>query len=322
VQLLKKLFGGKSQAKGIVGISYLPNGIAIAISNHVDNNKLRLGHCEFIYSLNAGEQPGLLHDLVIRHNLIDYDCHLVLPSGNYRRVNVEAPAVAENEMSEAIRWKISDLIDFPIDKAVIDYYSAPVSMRASSSNMLEVIASPRELIKELADKSTQAGLQLKVIDIEETALRNLAVLLPENQRGVAVLTLHESSGTILIQKEGTIYLSRNFDIGYRELNLASHNSGDDSQGSIEQNNLALEIQRSLDYVESYYGIPPISGLAVIPLAENTQELLNILNSNHGITARIMDISAIVDCDILLDDVTQSRCSAVIGATLRYAVEAL
>jgi MSHA biogenesis protein MshI len=321
VRLLQKLFGRKSQAKGFVGISYLPHGIAVAVSNCVDNNKLRLNHCEFISTLNVGDQSALLRDLVARFNLVDYDCHLVLTIDNYRRVNIEAPAVAENEIGEAIRWKISDLIDFSIDNAVIDYYSAPVSMRATSSNMLEVVASPKELIKELADRSAQAGLQLKVIDIQETALRNLAVLLPENNRGVAVLSLHESSGTILIQKQGTIYLSRNFDIGYRKLGLASYNSGDDSQSSIEQNNLALEIQRSLDYVESYYGIPPISGLAVIPLAKNTQELLNILNGNYGITVRIMDISAIVDCDILLDDATQSRCSAVIGATLRYAVEA-
>jgi MSHA biogenesis protein MshI len=91
---------------------------------------------------------------------------------------------------------------------------------------------------------------------------------------------------------------------------------------LEQNNLALEIQRSLDYVESYYGIPPISGLAIIPLAKYTQNLLDILNKNHGITARIMDLSAIVDSDILLDDVTQSYCSPVIGATLRNFVAAL
>jgi len=322
VQLLQKLLGKKSQTKGIVGVNYLSNGIAVAVSRFVDSHKRRLTHCEFIPTLNASEQSALLRDLVARHNLADYDCHLVLATDNYRRVNIEAPAVTESEMSEAIRWKIIDLIDFSIDKAVIDYYSLPVSMRANSSNMLEVVASPSQLIKELADKSTQAGLQLKVIDIQETVLRNLAVLLPENQRGVAVLHLQESSGTILIQKEGTIYLSRNFDIGYRELGLALLNSDDDSQSSIEQNNLALEIQRSLDYVESYYGIPPISGLAVIPLAENTQELLNILNSNHGITARIMDLSAIVDCDILLDDATQSRCSPVIGATLRYAMEAM
>lgn len=322
MQLLQKILGRTSQTKGFVGISYLPHGIAVAVSNCVDNNKIRLNHCEFISTPNIDDQAGLVRDLVARHKLVDYDCHLLLTTANYRRVNIEAPAVAETEMRLAIRWKISDLIDYPIDKAVIDYYSDPVSLRATSSNMLEVVISPLELIKELAGKVTQAGVQLKVIDIQETALRNLAVLLPENQRGVAVLALQESSGTILIQKAGTIYLSRNFNIGYRELGLSAANSGNDSQSSTEQNNLALEIQRSLDYVESYYGIPPISGVAVIPLAENTQELLNILNGNHGITARIMDLSAIVDCDMLLDDATQSKCAGVIGATLRYAVEAL
>lgn len=321
MQLLQKLFGKKSQHKGIVGISYLPHGIAIAVVNNAGNNKSRLNHCEFIPTLNKSEHPAVLRELVARYSLDEYDCHLVLTTDNYRRVNIEEPAVAENEISEAIRWKITDLIDFSIDKAVVDYYSVPVSMRANSGKMLEVVASPNELIKELADKSSQVGLQLKVIDILETVLRNLAVLLPENKRGVAVLYLQESSGTILIQKEGVIYLSRNIDIGYRELGLNSPDSCDDSQSRIEQNNLALEIQRSLDYVESYYGIPPISGLAVIPLADNTQDLLTILNSNHGITARIMDLSAIVDCDILLDDATQSQCSPVIGATLRYAVEA-
>jgi MSHA biogenesis protein MshI len=319
--LLQKLFGKKIQNKGIVGISYLPHGIAVAVANNADNNKLRLTHCEFFPTLNLSEQPSVLRELVARYNLNEYDCHLVLSTENYRRVNIEAPAVAENEMNEAIRWKITDLIDFPTDKATIDYYAVPVSARANSGKMLEVIASSNDFIKELAEKSKQAGLQIKVIDILETVLRNLAMLLPENKRGVAVLYLQESSGTILIQKEGIIYLSRNFDIGYRDLGLSALNNSEDSQQSIDQNNLALEIQRSLDYVESFYGIPPISGLVVIPLAQNTQDLLNSLNSNLGITARIMDLTAIVDCDILLGDATQSQCSPVIGATLRYLVEA-
>lgn len=293
----------------------------MAVANNADNDKLRLAYCEFIHTKNAAEQAAVLRELVAKHKLDEYVCHLVLNSENYRRVNIEAPVVAELEMTDAIRWKIAELIDIPADKAIIDYYPAPTSMRASSSKMLEVVASPNELIKELADKSKQAGLQLKVIDILETVLRNLAVLLPENKRGVAVLYLKESSGTILIQKDGVIYLSRNFDIGYWNLGLAATGTVGANPNSVEQNNLALEIQRSLDYVESFYGIPPISGLVVVPLAQNTQGLLNILNSNHGITARIMDLTAIVDCDILLDDVTQSWCAPVIGATMRYVAEA-
>jgi MSHA biogenesis protein MshI len=321
ILLFQKLFRKQKQNKGIVGISYLPNGIAIAAAGYIGNGKLRLNYCEYIPTLTTAEQATVLRQLVVRNRLDDYDCHLVLATDNYRRLNIEEPKVAENEMNEAIRWKITDLIDFPAEKAAIDYYSLPASTRANSSKMLEVVASPGDLIKEIADISKQAGLQIRVIDILETVLRNLAILLPENKRGVAVLYLQESSGTILVLKQNTIYLSRNFDIGYRELGLSLIDSSDDNEHINEQNNLALEIQRSLDYVESYYGIPPISGLAVIPLAQNTQNLLNILNSNHGITARIMDLTAIVDSDILLDDTTQSRCSPVIGATLRYAVEA-
>lgn len=320
--LINKLFGKKRQNKGIVGISRQPQGVAVACATYKDNNKVALDYCEYIPFFNNAEYLTILRQLVNRHNLNDYDCHMVLVTGDYRRVNIEAPGVTDEEMNEAIRWKINDLIDLPADKATIDFYSMPESTRANNPRMLEVIVSPNELILELANKSKQAGLQLKVIDIQETVLRNLAVLLPENKRGVAILYLQESSGIIIIQKDGVIFLSRNLDIGYRELGLGSVNAGEDSRNTIEQNNLALEIQRSLDYVESYYGIPPISGLAVVPLAQNTQDLLNILNNNHGITARIMDLTAIVDCNILLDDATQSRCAPVIGATLRQAMEAL
>ena len=319
---LQKLWGKKSQAKGIVGISYRPDGIAIAISDFVENKKFILKHCEFIPVLDISDHPRILGDLVSLHHLNDYDCHLDLTANNYSRINIEAPAVDENEMAQAIHWKIYDLFDFPIDDAFVDYYSMPVSIQASGNKMLEVFACPKVFIEKLAEKSSRAGLQLKVIEIQETALRNLAQLLPENKTGVALFILDEFSGALLIQKEGTIYLSRNFHIGYLELELGSENSSDYSQSKVEEGNLALEIQRSLDYVESYYGITPASGLAVVPLARNTQALLTMLNNNLGITAKVIDISALVSSDISLDDVTQSKCSAVIGTALRHAERAL
>jgi MSHA biogenesis protein MshI len=320
VQLLKKFFRKKTICKGIVGISFLHNGIAVAISNYLENNKLLLVYCEFIDSGKPEDQLASLAKLADSHSLADYDCHLVLTSDNYRRINIEAPAVAESETLEAIRWKINELIDFPADKAVLDYYEMPMAVRANSSKMLEVIASPIDAVKEQVEKCAKAGLQLKVIDIQETALRNLAVHTPENERGIALLYLLEFSGTLLIQKEATIYVSRKFEIGYKRLDLDEPYSSDNRAVNVH-NNLALEIQRSLDYAESYYGIPPISALAVIPLPEHTHNLLDSLNSNLGIAARMIDLSALIDCDILVNGPTQALCAPVIGATLRYAIEA-
>ncbi|MGZ4956776.1 MAG: pilus assembly protein PilM [Methylobacter sp.] len=320
MQLLKRFFRKENVCKGIVGISFLQNGISIAVSKFSESSTLTLIHCEFIDTRKPEDQQDLLGELVARHNLAEYDCHLVLTTDNYRRINIEAPAVAENEIIEAIRWKIHDLIDFPVDKAVIDYYQVPIAVRANSSKMLEVIASPIDIINEQIEKCTKAGLQLKVVDIHETTLRNLAAQLPENERGIALLYLLEFSGTLLIQKEATIYVSRKFEIGYKKLGLDDPFSNE-SVTANAHNNLALEIQRSLDYVESYYGIPPISTLAVIPLAENTHNLLDSLSSNLGIAARMIDLSTIIDCDILVDAQTQSLCAPVIGATLRYAIAA-
>ena len=315
MKLLQKLFAKKPICQGIVGISFLEHGMAIAISKFQEGNNLRLSYCEFI-SDNTQNQQNKLNELAASYNLSTYDCHLVLTANDYRRINMEAPTVAEHEITDALRWKITDLIDFPTSKAVIDFYPVPASQRANSPKMLEVVASSKDMLKNQIEKCRLAQLHLKVIDIQETSLRNLAVLLPENERGVAVLYLQESSGAILIQKEATIYLYRKFDIGYKNLSL--HRLSTDNELTLqEQNNLALEIQRSMDYVESYYGIPPISSLVVVPLAEQTQELLTLLRDEHGITARIMDLSAIVDSDILLNDQTQSLCCPVIGATLRH-----
>ena len=202
MQLLKKFFSKKNICKGIVGVSFLQNGIAVAISKFTENNKLTLIHCEFIDAGKLTHQQDRFKELAAQHNLAEYDCHLVLTSDCYRRINVETPLVAENEMIEAIRWKINELIDFPVDKAVIDYYQTPMPVRANSSKMLEVIAGPIDIITEQVERCTKAGLQLKVIDIQETTLRNLAAQLPENERGIALLYLLELSGTLLIQKEG------------------------------------------------------------------------------------------------------------------------
>ncbi|MGZ4990969.1 MAG: hypothetical protein ACXV8S_09405 [Methylobacter sp.] len=320
MQLLKKFFRKKTVCKGIVGISFLHNGIAIAVSKFSENTQLTLIHCEFINTGKPEDQLETLGELVARYDLGEYDCHLVLITEHYRRVNVEAPIVAEDELIEAIRWKIHELIDFPVDKAIIDYYQAPTAVRANSGKMLEVIASPIDILNEQVEKCTKAGLRLKVIDIQETSLRNLAARTPENERGIAVLYLLEFSGTLLIQKETTIYVSRKFEIGYKKLGLDDPFSSESATANAH-NNLALEIQRSLDYVESYFGIPPISSLTVIPLAENTHNLLDSLSSNLGIAARMIDLSTIIDCDIFVDAQTQSFCAPVIGATLRYAIEA-
>lgn len=311
MQWLQKLFRKKSTCQGIVGIGFSPEGIAIAVSNYAENNLLKLVYCEFVHTTNAAEYPVILQNRFVTLNLAHYDCHLVLNPDDYQRIKIDTPPVPEAEIPLAIRWKIADLIDFPVDEAVLDYYPVPISNGNEAT--LDVIACPNSIIKPKIAHCTQAGLRLKVIDIQETCLRNLAALLPKNEQGVTVLYLQKTFGIILIQKQGIIYLARQINIGYERLNLLNKFDTD------SYDNLALEIQRSLDYIESYYRISITSALAIIPWADNSQTLVDKLNDNYGINAYLMDLSALIPCDIPLDYSTQSLCAPVIGATLRHLI---
>ena len=341
MQWLQKLFRKKTSDQGIVGISFLPDGVSIAVSNYTENNSIKLIHCEFIETNKTSDYETILKQWVITHELNHYACHLVLDINDYQRVNIEAPSVPANEMALALRWKINELIDFPVDEAVIDYYRVPVAF-SEDETTLEVIVCSTSIIKPLIEQCTQAGLQLKVIDIQETTLRNLTTLLPNHPLGVAVLYLQKSFGLILIQKQGVIYMARKIAIGYEEIDLENPFSIDILGGGMAHDSLILEnqsflmdtlekfrvhdnlvseIQRSLDYVESHYNMGTISELAIIPWADGTQNLVDKLNNFYDMSAYLMDLSVTIDSDIALDYVTQSLCVPVIGATLRNSLAA-
>lgn len=320
MHLLKKLFGRKTVSQGIVAISFLQQGVAIAIAEYTKTSSVTLRHCEFIPS-SQQQQQQQLSKLVKNYHLTEFDCHLLLESKHYRIINIEAPSVPDNEMKEAVRWKLNNLIDLPMDQAGIDFFPMPPAKHTHAAQMLNAIASSDEILKKLIESCLALKLNINVIDIQETALRNLAILSPESDRGIALLHLMKNSGMIIIQKAGVIYLSRRLNAGFEQIELSDTDSETYENHTTDHlNNLTLEVQRSLDYVESYYGLPPISEIAVIPMEKNTQNLLDFLNDNHGVTARIMDISATMELDFLLNDATQSLCSPVIGATMRNEVD--
>lgn len=318
MRLLQKLLRKQTSSAGIVAISFSAHGFAISVCRYQDNDQPRLLYCDFV-AANEQQRLGQLQSLVKTLHLEAYDCHILLSPDQYRTTSIEAPQVAAEELKQAIGWRIADMLDYPVDQAALDFYPLPISNRPNSPAMLEVVACPLQLTDSLSLLCKEAGLVIRVIDVQETALRNLATLLPENQQGIAVLHLQQHSGRIIIQKNGSIFLSRKIDHGYTRLTQGLL-ADDQAQLQLEQNNLALEIQRSLDYVEHFYDIPPINSLAMVLMPNDSYSIVNFLNINYGITARAMDLSAIIEGDILLTDTTQNLCAPCVGAALRRYLE--
>lgn len=310
-RLLKK----KRKHKGeVLALGLFREGMSLAHVRIDGAGSANLADSGF-YPCSESERARELSAHVGRMGLAGCTCRLVLAPADYSLVQTSAPDVPPAEMREALRWRIQDMIDFPVAEAEVEFFPMPASKQPERGNAVTAVVCRSSLIRTYSKLCQDAGLKLELIDIPELALRNLAARLPENERGVVLVYLESTRGSIVIQREGVIYISRELDIGFTRLEpLLGNEENDFSDGAIER--LALEIQRSLDYYESYYGMPPVAGLVVAPLASHTQNLVDRLNQALGVIARAMDVGALLSCNNRLDDAEQQLCLTAIGVALR------
>lgn len=272
-----------------------------------------LARCEFVPCHDA-ERPAVLKSWVERCGLSGASCRWVLDVRDYRLMQTQRPEVPDAELREALRWRVQDMVDLPLEETEIEYFPMPASRQGGRGETLSVVVCRAELIRTYSIWCEQAGLDLRVIDIPQFGLRDLAERLPESARGLALIRLEENRGSVQVQQGDTLFITRELDFGTRS--LGEEPMGDDSSrqdGSFDR--LALEIQRSLDYYESYFGMPPVAGLIVAPIEGNTQSLVDRLNRSLGVIARALDVTALLHCVGPLEDAIQQRCLTAIGAAL-------
>jgi MSHA biogenesis protein MshI len=301
LSLLKRYPRSGSQ----IGVFVTADGVAAAQVSAGAGRKPRLERC--VYE-PRGERDSLARVASRMLGLRDTTVSVLDPSA-YRLLLVEAPDVPAEELRAAVRWRIKDLIDFHVDDAVIDVFEMPGHARGGARRMMYAVTARAELVRREIDLLENAGLKLDVIDIPELALRNVAALAEgEERRGIAFLYLADRRSTLLLVRQGVLYLTRHVETGAATLAEAGELRRELAAG------LALEIRRSLDYFESHYEQAPIpqlyvSGLEGADQAQLAQEL--------GIAVREVDLAALFDTAEDLPPRLQRLCLPAVGAALRH-----
>ena len=180
---------------------------------------------------------------------------------------------------DAVRWKIKDTLDFSVDEAVLDVYEFPEDALRGKPAMTNVVAARKTLIAELIAMVKSSELYLQSIDVTELALRNLVEPLAEEGQATALVLMRETTGMMLLVKDGMVYFSRRLHADMQALTV------DDQKDRIGQQ-LALEVQRSMDYFESQMG-QKAPRTILVSSAVNEAELFTHLGDILGV-----DITAI------------------------------
>jgi len=253
--------GKKTRNDGLTAVVTAETG------NHVATvTRARSGAPRVAFQRSSPDTAGAsgLKRLIERSIAARFRTSTLLDRKDYQLLLVEAPDVRPDELRAAVRWRIKDLIGFHVDDAIIDVFEIPDQRHANRNRMMYAIAARARRIVERADLIDAAGLAADIVDIPEMAVRNLAMLIPEESRGLALIHLDDTGGIITISRQGTLYLTRRLDTGARELLDA-----EESQRNVLCEGVLLEVQRSLDYYESHFPHGPVAAIALTPTAAAT-----------------------------------------------------
>jgi MSHA biogenesis protein MshI len=264
-------------------------------------------------------RPHALEKLARELNFDRYECATLLQPGEYQLLLVEAPTVPQAELKSAIRWRIKDMLDYHVDDATMDVLDIPPeSDLAGRSHSMYAIAARNEVIQQRVRAFEEARIALSVIDIPETAQRNICALHETEGRGAALLYLGQESGLLTITCRSELYLARRIDIGLGQIMGRQAEARADLCARI-----VLELQRSFDHFERQFHYVTVSKLVLGPEPEETG-LHDHLKANLDIPVERVDLSGHVSFNGrgAPDGATQWQLFHLIGASLRHEAKVL
>lgn len=235
----------------------------------------------------------------------------VLATDAYQLQLVEMPNVPADEVLAAVRWRLKDLIDYPVDEAVVELLEMPRHANSGSVPVAYAVVTRRSNVLHQIELMEQADLQLDVIDIPELCIRNIAVLLPQDANGVAFLHFTDNCGYLTITRKGVLHLMRRLETGRRDLLAAS------DEFSMQERiaGISLEVQRSLDYYESHYDCRPVTEIVLGPGAD-LHALSAALTENLGVAVNQIDLGDLFQLEGDVSAEEQGGCLLAVGAALR------
>ena len=182
-------------------------------------------------------------ELFAQHGLAKSKVRVALAASLYQQIQIDKPAVPDAEMAGALPWAIKDFVNEPVLQLAMDYVDLPTP--PAGRPRINVICVPKARVQQLAD-AVNGVATLEAIVSDELAMTALY----EADQTVRML-LWQPRGQelqLLVFHRGGLCFSRQFR-GFASL------TGTHEPDQEMLDGLALEIQRSLDYLAGHLKLP-------------------------------------------------------------------
>jgi len=295
----------KKERKGLCSIEIYPDGIAFVFLPDFKNPQIEIKACQFYPCDVKTEIAKTLHRIVEDHDVAGVKCNWVLHPNYYRLLLINVPNVPDSEYRSAVKWQIKDMIDFPLEEAIVDVFQ-PLDTIRYYQNKIYVVVAKEPFINTVVQFIDSSQMKAIAVDIRELAIRNLLSLKPvPNGNTVGFLDLSDDRSIILVFQNNNIAFSRQINYGFKNLK-------EEEQSSL----LMLELRRSMDYCITELKQPVPNKIVIPPISNENKVLVDQFSKTLGMETVILDLNNLVNMQQPLDVETQRRCYVALGGALR------
>lgn len=268
---------------------------------------------------------------------------VMLRPEQYQLLQIEAPAVAPEEVRAAVRWQIRDMVNLPLDDITLDVMRVGGG-KVGTPGQLFVVVVDTATVREMLRLGEALKWDVPVIDIQETAQRNLQTALARRdgrleRANAALMVVNEHQALLTISADEELYYSRRIDLGAGFLDKpwgqtvgAAAGAQQDVRAEEPQlmptltrqaadadhelsQRFVVEVQRSLDVWDRAWSNLPLDGLWV-EAGARTAEMATWLSQELGFGVKAMEVDALFpgfDAGMAQD---RHLCMPLLGALLR------
>jgi MSHA biogenesis protein MshI len=295
-----------------LAVAFGPQRLEFALVHRANGSKPVVRACA---SVAMEESPlGSLRSLRKHLGTLRAPCVALLPAADYQIHVVEAPNVPEEEMRDAVRWRMKELLDYPVGDATIAVTTVPQDSNGQQrARSLFAVTARSSSIGERMKLFRDAKIPMRVIDVPEMAQRNIATMFEDGPRAIALLCFREAQGLLTFSANGALFLARAIEVGAKQI---TESAGEARIQLFDR--IALELQRSLDHFDRQFSHVPIGKFLLGPLAQDTG-LGDYLSRNLSMTADELDLDSVVDmreAPALSSAPGRAQHLHVLGAALR------
>lgn len=272
----------KTNVELTIGCCLLDNSYSIAV---ISNNKeLLFNQIRFFDEDALSKIPQMLADDVERMKIIAKNAVVVLLSGQYQLLLMDALNVPEAEMAKAMRWNLKGLSDYDLEDVAIDMCLVP-SHEGAQHKVFVALTPMSSLNQKMAIFQT-AFLNVTSVTIAEMALRNLFPLLRAKhaeleQNSFIIISVSNNIRKLHIVYQDSFYLIRE---------LVSPQQTNDYDEKVDIENVTSEIERSVDYCMNQLDIPEPKYIFFTPAFHLISKSFPSMTAALGMDIELIDLN--------------------------------